>query len=161
MTEPGSVAVRGARTFIAGAIVLLLFGGTHLSAVYISATTPPSTPQEQILDKVMRETVLIPDSSIKTTTHDAMEILSRSYSTLLIFVAIVDLLCWRAMAAVGRLRRLALVNLIFSIILAILPALALFPPPMAFSTIAALLFGYSWLAQRAPTQDTVPVGVRA
>ena len=148
MTETS--AVRGGRTFVAGTIVLLLFGGTHLTAVYSAMTTPPRTPQEQVLDKAMRETVLIPDSPVKTTAHDAMQILSGSYSTLLIFVAVVDLLCWRAMAGAGRRGRLALVNMLFSTILAIIPALALFPPPMAFSMIAAGLFAFSLLAQRAP-----------
>lgn len=151
---------RGRRTFVAGAIVLLLFGATHLLTVIKTATTPPATPQEQAVEKALREMVLISAGPIKPTAHDAVGILTRSYSVLLIFAGVIDLLSWRAMAAAGRLGRLALANMVFSAILAIIPMLVLFPPPTVFGLIAAVLFAISWLAQRAPAPvvDSVQSG---
>src|SRR5262245_17696275 len=103
MTKMNSTGVRGRRTFIAGAIVLLLFGGTHLLTVFKTSLTPPATPQEQAVDKALRDMVLISAGPIHPTARDAVDILTRSYSVLLFFVGVVDLLCWRAMAAAGRL----------------------------------------------------------
>lgn len=154
MTDMNVTGRGGQRTFVAGSVVLLLFGATHLVAVYKSATTPPATPQEQAMDKALREVVLFSAGPLKTTAHDAMGILSRSYSVLLIFAGMIDLLCWRAMAAAGRLGRLALANLIFTAILAIIPMLAQFPPPAVFGIVASILFFLAWRGQRvAPSAN--------
>jgi hypothetical protein len=149
MTEVNGTVRSGQRTFAAGAIVLIVFGGTHLLAVYNSFVIPPSTPQEQALDKALRDVLLMSFGPLKPTFADAVHILNSSYSVLLLFVGVVDLMCWRAMAAVGRLGRLALTNLIFTAIIAIIPTLLQFPPPAVLGAIAAVLFFCSWRGQSA------------
>jgi hypothetical protein len=163
MAEENTSGIRGGRTFVAGAIVLLVFGATHLSAVIKTAVVPPATPEQQALDKALNEVVLFSAGPVNVTSRDAVSILNRSYSVLLFFAGVIDLLCWRAMAAAGRLGRLALANMIFSAIIALIPLLFLFPPPTVFGFAAASLFAYSWLAQRASAHslESAPSGTQA
>src|SRR5262245_7927320 len=68
------------------------------------------------------------------------QLLSVSYSTLLLFVVALNLVALPAVIAHGRLRAIAAVNAIFSGILLAIAVLYQFPPPGVFSLIAAGFF---------------------
>ncbi len=137
---------RGRKTFIAGSIGLLIFGSVHLLAVYKSFFVPPQTPVEIEADRALRA-VKMDLGPFHPTGWHTVNILNSSYSALLLYAGVLNLVAVGPAIAAGRLRTLTRVNIVFvSALLAIVLALQ-FPPPALFAVIILTLFIASLVQQ--------------
>lgn len=76
-----------------------------------------------------------------------MQILNSSYSVLLIYIGILNLLAMRPAAWAGRLKALTVCNIFFVALLLLITIVFQFPPPMLFAATALIFFGVSWVKQ--------------
>jgi hypothetical protein len=137
---------RGRKTFLAGAISLIVFGAVHLLAVYHGNFVPPADEKQAEIKRLAMEYIL-PMGPFKPTAWGGNQILNSSYSVLLIYVGVLNLLALRPAAQAGRLRAFATCNVLFVALLLAITILFQFPPPMIFATTSLSLFGVSWLKQ--------------
>lgn len=137
----------GRKTFLAGTIVLILFGAVHLLAVYHANFNPPATEQEAEI-KRLESQYSIAMGPFKATGWGCVQILNSSYSVLLLYAGVLNLLAMRPAIAMGRLRAITLCNIVFVAILLAITMIFQLPPPMLFNATALVLFGVSWWKQR-------------
>jgi len=137
----------GSRLFRAGAIGYLVFAGVHLTAFVRSLVVAPTDPLELEAERALRA-VVVDLGPFHTHFGQLVRLLSASYSTLLLFVGVLNLVALPAAVAHGRLRGLTLVNLVFCGLLLVLSAIVRFPPPMMFALVIEVLFALSLAAQR-------------
>lgn len=137
---------RGRRTFIAGSIGLLVFGCVHLLAVYKSFFVAPSTPVEIEVDRALRALKMDMGPFHPTGRH-TVNILNTSYSALLLYAGVMNLVAVGPVIAAGRLRKLTIVNIFFVAVLMAIPLSLQFPPPALFAAIVLILFVVSLFRQ--------------
>jgi hypothetical protein len=135
------------RLFRAGAIGYLVFAGVHLTAFLRSILVAPTDPLQIEAERALRA-VVVDMGPFHTHFGQLVRLLSASYSTLLLFVGVLNLVALPAVVARGGLRALTLVNLAFCGLLLALAAVARFPPPMLFALVIEVLFALSFSAQR-------------
>ncbi len=140
--------VSGHRWFKAGAITLLIFGGIHLLAVYKSLFVAPTDPAEIRADEALRA-FKIELGPFHPTGWHTVNILNASYSALLLYVGILNLIALCPAAAAGRLRALTIANILFTTILFTICLALQFPPPMVFAFACMVFFSVSLAKQRA------------
>lgn len=138
--------IRGRRTFVAASAALLFFGAVHVLRIYTDNFAPPRTLQEAEL-RAMMKSFGVPFGNLFPTAWGANQILSASYSILLIWTGTLNLLLLRAAATAGLLRTLTRVNVIFIGLVLIVTIYWEFPPPMLFAGIVFLLFLASLMRQ--------------
>lgn len=137
----------GHRWFKAGAITLLVFGGIHLLAVYKSLFVAPTDPAEFRAEAALRD-FKVDLGPFHPTGWHTVNILNASYSALLLYVGILNLIALDPVAAAGRLRTLTVVNILFTTILFAICLALQFPPPMVFAFACMLFFTISLVKQR-------------
>jgi hypothetical protein len=137
----------GSRQFRAGAIGYLVFAAVHLMAFLQSVLVAPTDPLQIEADRALRA-VAVDLGPFHTHFGLLVQLLSASYSTLLLFVGVLNLVALPAAVAHGRLRALTLVNLVFCGLLLMLGVAVRFPPPTVFALVIEILFALSWVAQR-------------
>jgi len=153
-----SATIPGRRTFLAGCIVLLLFGAVHFTAVIKSNFFDTPTPDETRMAEALKARTILEAGPFHATMWNAVQILSSSYSFLLFQTGVLSLIALRPAIAAGRLRALTLVNALFAAIYAGVCLYNQFPPPLTFATIACILFVVSFVSQgRQSEQKTFPV----
>lgn len=151
-----SQRVHGRKTFWAGALVLVLFGAVHLLAVYEANFTMPTDPAELKLRTELQNGVIFEAGPIRATAAGAVQILSASYSVLLMQAGVLNLLMARVAAEHGRLRKLTAANIVFVGLLLVITVIFQFPPPMVFAAAAWILFVVSLVQQRRRTNGQIP-----
>lgn len=137
----------GQKTFLAGAIALIVFGAVHLLAVYQGNFVPPSDDRKAEIKRLAVEYTMTM-GPFKPSAWGGMQVLNSSYSVLLIYAGVLNLSVMRAAAQAGRLMALTVCNIFFVAILLLIAIVFQFPPPMLFAGIAFILFGVSWVRQR-------------
>jgi len=136
------------RLFRAGAIGYLVFAGVHFTTFLQSILVAPTDPLQIEAEHALRA-VVVDMGPFHTHFGLLVRLLSSSYSTLLVFVGVLNLVALPSAVADGRLRALTLVNLVFCALLLALSAAVRFPPPMVFALIIEVLFALSLVAQRS------------
>jgi hypothetical protein len=131
--------IPGKRLFIAGCITLLLFSAVHVIQMFADNLVEPTKPAEIEAKRAMAE-VAVDMGPFHTHLGKLFQLLGASYSTLLIFVAALNLVALPAVIAHGRLRAMAMVNVIFVGILLAIAVIYQFPPPGVFALIAEAFF---------------------
>ena len=144
---PSRAPIPGKGLFVAGCSVLLLFSTVHLIPMFIDLFAEPTKPVEIEAKRAMAA-VTVDMGPFHTSWVGLNRLLSASYSTLLYFVVALNFVALRAVIAYGRLRALAVVNLIFSGVLLAIALIYRFPPPAVFALGAVVLFAGA--AARAP-----------
>lgn len=144
VAQPGEKSGAGARSpgrrlFVAGCIVLALFSATHMIPMFISLFSEP-TVQAEIDAKRAMAAVAVDMGPFHSHWGMLNQLLSTSYSALLFFVVALNLVALPSVAAEGRLRALAAVNVVFVGALLALSLIFRFPPPGVFALVAELLF---------------------
>lgn len=134
--------------FKAGAFTLLVFGGIHLLAVYKSLFVAPTDPAEIRADEALRA-FKVELGPFHPTGWHTVNILNASYSALLLYVGILNLIALGPVAAAGRLRTLTVVNILFTTILFTICLALQFPPPMVFAFACMVFFAISLVKQQA------------
>ena len=130
--------------FKAGAIGLIVFGGVHLFAVYHGLAEKPSTAEEVACEKAMLALRFDMGPFHSTAWHTDM-ILNASFSALLIYSGIINLMALHGIVAAGRLCAVAALNASLCFTLVIFCLLGRFPPPIVFAGGCSLLFGIAFL----------------
>jgi len=138
----------GHKTFLAGAISLIIFGSVHLLAVYKANFTEPTDPKLAEINAAAKA-YTIELGPFTPSAWGGMQILNSSYSVLLIYVGILNLSAMRSAAQAGRLTALTVCNIFFIVLLLLITIVYQFPPPMLFAGIALIFFGVSWAKQRS------------
>lgn len=140
----------GRRLFMAASIVLILFGAVHVLAIYKSLVVGPETPAEADADRALRAFAMKMGPFHPTGWH-TLNILNASYSVLLIYAGALNLIALGPAIAAGRLSALTLANIVFVTLIAAIPLLLQFPPPLVFALLALALFITSYIKQRRRT----------
>lgn len=135
--------IPGKHLFLAGCTTLVLFSTVHLVPMFILMFVEPTVPTEIEAKRAMAA-VNVDMGPFHTTLYGLNQLLSASYSALLFFVAAVNLVALPAVIAHGRMRALALVNVVFVGVLLIIAVIYQFPPPGVFSLIAEMFFLGAW-----------------
>jgi hypothetical protein len=136
---PSGRAVPGKRLFVAGCIVLVLFSAVHMIPMFADIFVEPTKPVEIEAKRAMAA-VVVDMGPFHTNWAKLNQLLSGSYSALLFFAAALNLVALPAIIAQGRLRALALVNVMFVAILLAISLIYRFPPPAVFALVAEALF---------------------
>jgi len=137
----------GRKSFLSGAIVLLLFGAVHLLAVYKANFTTPTDPKLAEIDAA-EKALTVSFGPLTATGFGLIQILNCSYSVLLIYAGVLNLLAMRPAISTGRLKALTACNVIFVGLLLAIIIFFQFPPPMLFAGLALIFFVASWAKQR-------------
>ena len=146
----------GKRPFIAGCVTLLLFTATHMITMFANLSVEPTKPVEVEATRAMAA-VAVDVGPFHTSWLGLNRLLSASYSTLLLFVAALNLVALPAVVAHGRLRAMAMVNVIFVGILLAIAVIYQFPPPGVFCLIAEAFFIAALIkAAPLPTISSMP-----
>jgi len=132
--------------------MLILFGGVHVLAVYDANFNVPADPKMAEIDRLAKA-YTIPMGPCTPTAFGLIQILSVSYSLLLIYAGVLNLLAMGPAMRAGRLRALAMCNILFIALLLGVLVVYQFPPPMLFAGTALVLFGVSWVKQRGGAPD--------
>lgn len=140
-------AIPGHRLFLAGSIALIVFGSIHVLAVYKSLVVGPTSPAEEEVERALRKFGIEMGPFHPTGWHTT-NILNSSYSVLLIYAGVLNVVALRPAIVAGRLRALTIVNIIFVALIAAIPLLLHFPPPLVFAAAALVLFILSLTRQR-------------
>jgi hypothetical protein len=143
--------IPGRRLFIAGNIVLLLLGIVHLLPFIQSNFVPPGTEIERDIHRALHSLKLDMGPFHATGWH-TVQLLSASYSTLVLFVAVLNLSIMGAATVAGVSRTLIIVNVVFTGILFAVTLVYQFPPPMVFTAVAEILFVSALIKQRPTPQ---------
>jgi len=151
--NPSATKAPGKRPFIAGCVTLLLFSAVHMSTNFYHLFVEPTQPVEVEATRAMAA-VAVDMGPFHTSWLGLNRLLSASYSTLLLFVAALNLVALPAVVAHGRLRAMATVNAIFVGILLAIAVIYQFPPPGVFCLIAEVLF-IAALVRATPPSHTI------
>ena len=143
----------GKRPFLAGCITLLLFTATHMITMFVNLFVEPTKPVEVEATRAMAA-VAVDMGPFHTSWLGLNRLLSASYSTLLLFVAALNLVALPVVVAHGRLRAMAMVNVIFVGILLAIAVIYQFPPPGVFCLIAEVFF-IAALVRATPAPSTI------
>jgi hypothetical protein len=146
-------AAPGRRWFIAGAIGLIVFASIHLLAVYQSNFGEPATPEIAELDRMLRNVHILDAGPFQASAWHTVELLNTSYSVLLLYAGVLNLLMVGPALASGRLRRITWVNILFVGLLLALTVVFQFLPPMVLTAVVLLLFVVSLIRQRSLGAD--------
>jgi len=138
----------GYKTFLAGAIALIVFGAMHLLAVYNANFREPTDPKMAEISAAAKAHI-IELGPFTPSAWGTMQILNGSYSVLLIYAGVLNLSVMRVAAQAGRLKGLTVCNIFFVALLLLITIIFQFPPPMLFAGIALTLFSASWAKQRS------------
>jgi len=97
----------GRRLFLAGSIVLILFGAVHVLEVYKSLVVGSESPAEVEADRALRafSTKMGP---FHPTGWHTLNILNASYSVLFIYAGVINLIALGPAIVAGRSRALTL-----------------------------------------------------
>jgi hypothetical protein len=136
----------GRRSFIAGSLILILFGLVHTIVVLAEAFNPPDDARLVALHTTMRE-LKVERGPFNPSEWALAQILTNSYSLLLVGLGIIGLLVVRPMAMVGRLRALTTLFIMLTGTLVLINVLWMFPPPLLFSGLALAAFCSSMVRQ--------------
>lgn len=139
--------------FIAGCITLLLFSTVHMIPMFIDMFVEPTAPAEIEAKRAMAS-VVVDMGPFHTHKGKLWLLLSASYSTLLYFVVAINLAALPAIIALDRLRFVAYVNAIFTMVLLAISLAYQFPPPAVFALIAAVCFIAALVKARSPSITT-------
>lgn len=129
----------GKRLFIAGCVTLFLFSAVHMIPMFAAIFSEPTKPIEIEAKRAMTA-VAVDIGPFHSNWAKLNQLLSVSYSALLFFVVALNLVALPAVIAHGRLRALAMVNVIFVAVLLGTSVIYSFPPPGVFSLVALVLF---------------------
>jgi hypothetical protein len=143
----------GRRSFVAGALVLLLFGAVHLLAVYKSNFMPPEPGPAAELDRMAKD-LKHRIGPFEASAFGLIQLLSASYSVL--YAGATSLATVGPAVTHGRLSRLTTLNLMLAALLLLLTVLAQFPPPMFFAAVATILFAVSLIQQWRSRDVQIP-----
>jgi len=136
----------GRSWFKAGAIALIIFGAVHLLAVSKSLAITPTDPVE--IDLTARLKAYSVDMGpFKPSAWHTTNILNTSYSVLLIFAGVINLLALSPAVAAQKLRPLTLASVIFTFLIAAICLAFQFPPPLIFAAAAWFCFTMSLIRQ--------------
>lgn len=138
--------VPGRGLFVAGTVVKLLFGLVHLLAVYQGNFGAPEGELEAEARRAARA-LTVDMGPFHTDAYQLTQLLSASYSALLLFVGVLNLRMLRPAIAFGSLRDLTIVNLVFTGVLTGLTIIYRFPPPMIIAGAAFVCFLVSLIRQ--------------
>lgn len=133
----------GRHWFLAGAIVLILFGAVHSLAVLDSFFGAPD-PRLAEADAALRRAV-VPLGPLRPTAWGAVQILNISYTLLLLTLGVMNLLVLGALSQANRLRPAAALNAGLSLALLVVALALQFPPPALFALAAFVCFGIATL----------------
>jgi hypothetical protein len=133
------VPTPGKRLFIAGCVTLFLFSAVHMVPMFAEFFTEPTDPLEIEAERALAA-VKVDMGPFHTHFGKLVQLLSVSYSALLFFVVALNLVALPAVVAHGRLRAMAMVNVIFVGILLATSVIFQFPPPGVFCLIAGAFF---------------------
>jgi len=139
--------LRGRRWFLTGSIGLIVFGTVHTLAVYKVLFGEPHGPAEVDLHRAMRA-LSMEIGPFKPTAWHTLMILNSSYSILLLFAGVLDLIAIGPGGAGGRMRLLTLANMYFCGMLFLICLVFQFPPPMVFAGACLVFFTLSLIQQR-------------
>ncbi len=140
-------ATPGRRTFMAGAIGLLVFGSVHLLAIYKGLVVGPTTPAEVAINNAEKAFKVLDAGPFHATGWHTMNILNSSYSALLLYAGVLNLIAVGPAVATGRLRKLTMVNIVFVAVLLAITLIFQFPPPGLFAAMTLILFVVSLMRQ--------------
>lgn len=138
---------RGRGMFIAGSIGLLVFGGVHLLAIYKGLVVGPTTPAEVAINAAEKAFKVMDAGPFHATGWHTMNILNCSYSALLLYAGVLNLIAVGPAIAAGRLRILTCVNIIFVALLLGITLVFQFPPPALFAAVTLIFFIVSLVKQ--------------
>jgi hypothetical protein len=136
----------GRHWFLAGTIILLLFGAVHSLAVLDSFFGTPD-PRLAEADAALRRAV-VPVGPLRPTAWGAVQILNVSYALFLLTLGVMNLLTLGPLIHSKRLRPVAALNAALALALLAVALAFQFPPPAVFALGAFLCFGVA--AFRAP-----------
>lgn len=142
----------GGQAFAAGAIGLIAGGVFHSLAVLGALLGEPTNEADAAYRNAAKAFELLPPP-LGTTMWDAAQILSASYSVLIIQVGVLNLVVMRAMHAQGQLARLTWLNVVFVTLLLAIGAAVLFPPPIIFAGFSLACFAFSLRQQIRATAE--------
>lgn len=142
--------VAGRRAFVAASYLLVCFGAVHMIAVYQGIFTTPTSAPEIAMAKAARA-VEVPMGPFRPTAFGGIQILNASYSVLLVYAGLVNLLLVDAAHAAGQLRRLTLINILMAWLLLMITVVFQFPPPMVFAAAVTILYKVSLNQQPTPS----------
>jgi len=125
--------------FLAGCVTLLLFSAVHMIPMFADIFTEPTKPAEVEAKRAMIA-VDVAIGPFHSNWAKLNQLLSVSYSALLFFVVALNLVALPAIIAHGRLRTMAMVNVIFVGILLATSVIYQFPPPGVFALTAEVFF---------------------
>ena len=147
----------GRRWFKAGAIALIIFGAVHCLAIYKSLVVGPANPAEIELTRNLKaySTEMGP---FKPSAWHTTNLLNTSYSVLLIFAGVINLLSLAPVVAAHKLRPLTLANVIFTFLIAAICLAFQFPPPLIFAGAAWFCFTMSLIRQVGAKQTGILAG---
>lgn len=138
----GTAQAPGKRLFIAGCVTLILFSAVHMIPMFMDIFGEPTKPVEIEAKRAMKA-VAVDIGPFHTDWAGLNQLLSVSYSTLLFFVSALNLVALPAVAAPpprGRLRAMAIVNVIFVGVMLGIAIVYHFPPPAVFCLVALAFF---------------------
>jgi len=143
--------VRGQHTFAAGAIGLAAVGLVHGLAFASAVFFEPRSEAEAAYRRAAREyhaTI----GPLEPNAWGGTQILSASYSVLLVQVGVLNLFTMRAIIARGRLRLLTVLNLVFLALQLAVAVAYQFPPPIVLGGVVFVLFAASlWRQTSGPS----------
>jgi len=137
----------GRRTFIAGAVGLILAGSSHSLAVLAVVFGEPQSEAE-VAYRQAAEAFVLTTEPFESNAWGGNQILSASYSVLLVQTGLLSLWAMGPLQQAGLLRRLTLLNLICSGLQLGISIAYQFIPPMAFCGVVFVLFAVSLWRQR-------------
>jgi hypothetical protein len=117
----------------------MLFSAVHVVQMLVDNLREATNPAEIEARRAMAA-VAVDIGPFHTHMGKLFQLLGASYSTLLFFVAALNLVALPAIVAHGRLRAMAMANAIFVGILLAIAVIYQFPPPGVFSLVALMFF---------------------
>lgn len=145
----------GRRWFIAGAVILVLFGAIHVLAIFQGLMAAPPDPTKMTGAELemahLDETAKGVKQRLGPFEFSAwclFQILNSSFSLLLLGAGCTNLIVCRPVAAAGRLNRLTALNMTMTAALTAVTVIWRFPIPMVFAAGATICFLISLLRQR-------------
>jgi hypothetical protein len=140
----------GRRTFLAGAVALIVTGLTHSLAVISLIVGEPQSEAEAAYRRASEQFVMTTTPLVSNAWGGNM-ILSASYSVLLIQAGALNLIAVGPLRTAGRLRTATALNLIFAGAQVAIAIAYQFWPPIVFLSVVAGLFAVSLWRQTTAT----------
>lgn len=138
--------IPGGRTFAAAAIGQIAMGLVHGLTVLIAVFVEPQGGVEAAYREAARQ-YKTPIGPLEPNAWGATQILSASYAVLLVQVGVLNLLAMQPLAALGQLRLLTVLNLIFLAVQLAVAVAYQFPPPVVLGGMICALLAASLVRQ--------------